>query len=69
MKILLVNPPDENTILGGQVVVWKITDPDIPLGYTSIIVFVSMVSGAQLVAIGILGEYLGRIFMSMNRMP
>jgi glycosyltransferase involved in cell wall biosynthesis len=38
-------------------------------GYPSLIVIVLMLGGAQLVAIGILGEYLGRIFNETKQRP
>lgn len=38
-------------------------------GYPSLIVIILMLGGAQLVAIGILGEYLGRIFNETKRRP
>ena len=38
-------------------------------GYPSLIVIVLMLGGVQLVAIGILGEYLGRIFNETKRRP
>ena len=38
-------------------------------GYPSLIVIILMLGGAQLVAIGILGEYLGRIFNETKHRP
>jgi glycosyltransferase involved in cell wall biosynthesis len=56
-------------ILGIWTVVEKINNPYLPLGYASIIVAISVFSGTQLIAIGMLGEYLGRIFLSQNKKP
>jgi glycosyltransferase involved in cell wall biosynthesis len=56
-------------ILGIWTVIEKINNPDLPLGYASIIVAISVFSGTQLIAIGMLGEYLGRIFLSQNKKP
>jgi undecaprenyl-phosphate 4-deoxy-4-formamido-L-arabinose transferase len=41
----------------------------IPEGYPSLIVSVFFLGGIQLVALGALGEYIGRIFLTQNRTP
>jgi undecaprenyl-phosphate 4-deoxy-4-formamido-L-arabinose transferase len=56
-------------ILGAYSVIEKIMNPSLPLGYTSLIVAISVFAGIQLIAIGMLGEYLGRIFLSQNKRP
>ena len=38
-------------------------------GFTTLIVFISFLGGIQLMAIGILGEYMGRIFNEVKRRP
>ncbi|NNL64760.1 MAG: glycosyltransferase family 2 protein [Myxococcales bacterium] len=38
-------------------------------GYASIIVAVLVLGGAQLLALGIIGEYLGRVHLNINRKP
>jgi undecaprenyl-phosphate 4-deoxy-4-formamido-L-arabinose transferase len=38
-------------------------------GYASIIIAVLLLGGAQLLALGIMGEYLGRLHMNVNRKP
>ena len=56
-------------ILGVVSVIEKFINPELPAGYTFMIVFISISSGIQLVAIGMLGEYIGRVFISLNRQP
>jgi glycosyltransferase involved in cell wall biosynthesis len=56
-------------VLGILTVIEKIDNPDLPLGYASLIVAISVFSGIQLIAIGMLGEYIGRIFLSQNKKP
>lgn len=56
-------------ILGIYVVFEKIVNPDMPLGYSSLFFVVSIYSGIQLIAIGMVGEYLGRVFLSQNKKP
>jgi hypothetical protein len=49
---------------------YKIKHPDlIPKGFTSLIFIVSLFSGVQLVAIGVLGEYLVRIYDQVKNRP
>jgi hypothetical protein len=42
--------------------------PDVP-GYASLIVSVMFFSGVQLMSLGIIGEYIGRIFAEVKRRP
>jgi glycosyltransferase involved in cell wall biosynthesis len=56
-------------LIGINAVIEKILNPSVPLGYTSLIVVVSIYAGIQLIAIGMLGEYLGRLFMAHNGKP
>ncbi len=47
----------------------RIYNPNLPRGYTSLIVVISVFSGIQLIAVGMVGEYLGRVFMVQNKKP
>jgi glycosyltransferase involved in cell wall biosynthesis len=38
----------------------------IPIGWTSLITIVLIISGVQLLALGVIGEYLGRTYLSLN---
>ena len=38
-------------------------------GYTSTLVFILLLAGVQLTSIGILGEYIGRIYDEVKRRP
>lgn len=40
-----------------------------PEGWASLMVAVLLLSGLQLILIGVLGEYLGRVFLTANRKP
>lgn len=42
---------------------------NVQLGWTSIMVSIVFFCGIQLISIGLLGEYIGRIFMSINKSP
>ena len=56
-------------LYGIQSIIEKLLNPDIPIGYPSIIVLIVIFSGVQLMAIGMIGEYLGRVFLSQNKKP
>ena len=47
----------------------RIIDNTVPSGYATLIIVVTIFSGAILIALGLLGEYVGRIFMSLNKKP
>ena len=47
----------------------RIQDPDLPVGWASLIISLFVISGVQLMGIGMIGEYLGRMFMSENGKP
>ena len=47
----------------------RIIDKTVTSGYPSTIIAVTVFAGAILIALGLLGEYVGRIFMSLNKKP
>ena len=47
----------------------RIIDNTVPSGYATIIIAVTIFAGATLIALGLLGEYVGRIFISLNKKP
>ena len=56
-------------LLGLQTVIEKLNNPDLPSGYASMITIFVIFSGIQLISIGMVGEYLGRMFLSQNKKP
>lgn len=54
---------------GVYTVINKIINPATPVGYSAIISMVSFVGGVMLSVLGILGEYVGRMFISINKIP
>lgn len=56
-------------IMGVKVVIEKFLNPNLPIGYASLIVSVLVIGGIQCLLLGTLGEYLGRLFLSVNRKP
>ncbi|MBQ9116339.1 MAG: glycosyltransferase family 2 protein [Clostridia bacterium] len=50
-------------------VINKIINPDIPVGYSSIMTVLLVLSGVIMLFLGLLGEYIGRIYISINNAP
>lgn len=50
-------------------VIQRLLKADIQLGWSSIMVTVLICSGAIMVFMGLIGEYLGRLFMTVNNAP
>tara|TARA_Y100000590_G_scaffold266901_1_gene299739 strand:- start:21318 stop:22265 length:948 start_codon:yes stop_codon:yes gene_type:complete len=47
----------------------RVPTSEVPMGWTSLIVVTLFLGGIQLVALGAIGEYLGRTFLSVNNYP
>jgi len=50
-------------------IIRKICNPQIMIGYTSIIVILLLIGGIILVCLGLIGEYIGRIYICINQAP
>lgn len=51
------------------VVISKINDPSTPMGWASLLAAVLFLGSVQLICLGIVGEYLGRLFLNSNKRP
>ena len=47
----------------------RLLNPDLPVGWATIAVLCSILGGVQLMALGMMGEYLGRLFLGVSRQP
>jgi polyisoprenyl-phosphate glycosyltransferase len=56
-------------VLALVLIVQKLTLDRMPVGWSSLIVTILMVGGVQLLALGMLGEYLGRVLLTLNSRP
>lgn len=56
-------------IYGTFTIINKIMDPAIPVGYSSIITVMLLMFGIILFFMGLTGEYVGRIYIALNRAP
>lgn len=54
---------------GIYVVIRKLVDPAIEMGWSSIIASIFFIGGLILVMLGLIGEYIGRIYISLNNAP
>jgi undecaprenyl-phosphate 4-deoxy-4-formamido-L-arabinose transferase len=55
--------------LGLLIVLVEVLIGDPPAGWASTLVIVLLLSGAQLMMLGVVGEYLGRVFLTLNGAP
>jgi len=51
------------------VVYKKLMFPDVPVGYTSMLATLLFVGGMIMLLLGLIGEYVGRIYISINQSP
>lgn len=56
-------------LLGTLIIVRKLLNPQILLGYSSIMATIFFLGGLLLLSIGLIGEYVGRIYMGINQAP
>ncbi len=56
-------------VMGLFCLIERIQDPDQPVGWASLMVTVLVIGGVQLFALGMIGEYLGRLFLKQNGRP
>ena len=56
-------------VLAAVVAVRKMITPDMAVGWPSLIVTVLFMGGMQLLALGAIGEYTGRILLNVNKRP
>lgn len=61
------------SLIGLVIIVWLIIDkfinPDVSLGWTSIIATNILVGGVIMIVLGVIGEYIGRIYLCLNQTP
>ena len=56
-------------LFGIYTVIRKIVDPHIAMGYSSTIALILFVGGIIMMMLGFLGEYIGRIYMTVSSAP
>jgi len=56
-------------IYGVYTIIKKFLNPSVPLGFSSMMAAVVFFGGMIMVMLGLVGEYIGRIYISMNNSP
>ena len=57
------------SVYGLYLLVRKLVDPTVMLGFTSTMAVMLFLGGAIMLMLGLLGEYIGRIYMTVSSMP
>lgn len=56
-------------LLALVVLVRKLMAPDMAIGWPSLIITILVLGGMQLLALGVIGEYIGRVLLTINKRP
>ena len=56
-------------VVAVAVLVQKLRHPELPVGWASLIVTILFMGGLQLLALGAIGEYTGRVLLNVNNRP
>ncbi len=56
-------------LLAVWIIIHKIINPAIPLGYSSLMSALAVFSGIILLTLGVMGEYIGRMYICINKSP
>lgn len=56
-------------IYGIYTIVKKLVNPNVPLGFSAIMTAIVIFGGLIMIMLGMIGEYIGRIYISMNNSP
>ena len=56
-------------IAGVVFVIMKLINPAVAVGFTTLIAVMLLIGGLQMIMLGLIGEYIGRIYISINKSP
>ena len=56
-------------IYGIYTIVKKFVNPNVPLGFSSVMAAIVFIGGMLMIMLGFIGEYIGRIYISINNSP
>lgn len=56
-------------IYGIYTIIKKLVNPAVPLGFSSLMAAIVFIGGMLMIMLGLIGEYIGRIYISINNSP
>lgn len=56
-------------LYGIYTVIKKFVNPDVPMGFSSLMAAIVFMGGMTMVMLGLVGEYIGRMYITMNNSP
>lgn len=56
-------------IYGIYTIIRKLVDPNVLLGFSSLMAVILFIGGMLMIMLGLIGEYIGRIYISLNNSP
>lgn len=56
-------------IYGIYTIIKKFVNPEVPLGFSSMMAAIVFIGGMLMIMLGLIGEYIGRIYISINNSP
>ena len=56
-------------IYGIYTIIRKLVDPNVLLGFSSLMAAILFIGGMLMIMLGLVGEYIGRIYISLNNSP
>lgn len=56
-------------LYGIYTIVKRLMIPDVPMGFSSLMAVLVFIGGMIMIMLGLIGEYIGRIYISMNNSP
>ena len=56
-------------LYGIYTIIKKFVNPNVPLGFSSMMAVIVFVGGMLMIMLGFIGEYIGRIYISINNSP
>ncbi len=56
-------------LYGIYTIIKRLVNPDVPMGFSSLMAAVVFIGGMLMIMLGLIGEYIGRIYISINNSP